>query len=240
MNNVLDFARFKAEGKKISIVTAYDAWSARLVARSRVDAVLVGDSAAMVMHGHETTLAATVALMALHTRAVARSVAGKFLIADLPFLSFRKGIPAAMTRRRRARGERRASGEARRRGRPRGRHPAHRRVRRAGDGTRRVDAPVGQPVRRLPRPGKERCGGGAAHPPGARPRGPRLLLDRASSAFPRNSPRRITSRGARSHHRHRRGPAHRRAGARPAGPLGRGYEPDAAVRAPLRRWRSAS
>jgi 3-methyl-2-oxobutanoate hydroxymethyltransferase len=97
MNSVRDFARFKAEGQKISMVTAYDAWSARLIARSHVDAVLVGDSAAMVMHGYPTTLAATVRLMALHTRAVAGSIDGKFLIADLPFLSFRKGIPAAMT-----------------------------------------------------------------------------------------------------------------------------------------------
>ena len=78
------------------MVTAYDAWSARLVARSNVDAILVGDSAAMVIHGHATTLAATVELMAIHTRAVASAAAGKFLIADLPFLSFRRGIPAAM------------------------------------------------------------------------------------------------------------------------------------------------
>lgn len=97
LNDVLDFARFKAEGRKISIVTAYDAWSARLVARSNVDAILVGDSAAMVMHGHETTVAATVELMAMHTRAVARSAPDKFLIADMPFLSFRKGISEAMT-----------------------------------------------------------------------------------------------------------------------------------------------
>lgn len=97
MTSVLDFARFKAEGHRISIVTAYDAWSARIVARSRVDAVLVGDSAAMVMHGHDTTLGATVELMALHTRAVARGAGGKFVIADMPFLSFRQGIPAAMT-----------------------------------------------------------------------------------------------------------------------------------------------
>lgn len=95
MNNVGDFARFKAEGRKISVVTAYDAWSARLVARSTVDAILVGDSVAMVMHGHPTTLSATVALMALHTRAVARSASGKFLIADMPFLSFRQGVNAA-------------------------------------------------------------------------------------------------------------------------------------------------
>jgi 3-methyl-2-oxobutanoate hydroxymethyltransferase len=97
MKNVLDFARFKAEGRKISIVTAYDAWSARLVARSNVDAILVGDSAAMVMHGHDDTLAASVDLMATHTRAVARADPAKFIIADMPFLSYRQGIPAAMT-----------------------------------------------------------------------------------------------------------------------------------------------
>ena len=46
---VRDFARFKAEGLKISIVTAYDAWTARIVAGSQVDAILVGDSLAMVI-----------------------------------------------------------------------------------------------------------------------------------------------------------------------------------------------
>jgi 3-methyl-2-oxobutanoate hydroxymethyltransferase len=96
MTSVLDFARFKAEARKISMVTAYDAWSARLVAQSQVDAVLVGDSAAMVMHGHPSTLAATVHVMGLHTRAVAQAAAGKFVTTDLPFLSFRKGIAAAM------------------------------------------------------------------------------------------------------------------------------------------------
>jgi 3-methyl-2-oxobutanoate hydroxymethyltransferase len=97
MKDVLEFARFKAEGRKISIVTAYDTWSARLVARSTVDAILVGDSAAMVMHGHDSTLAATVEMMAMHTRAVARASTGTFIIADMPFLSFRQGIPTAMT-----------------------------------------------------------------------------------------------------------------------------------------------
>jgi len=96
MQNVGDFARFKAEGRKISVVTAYDAWSARLVSRSNVDAILVGDSAAMVMHGHPTTLAATVGLMSLHTRAVSRCAPDTFLIADLPFLSFRQGVNAAI------------------------------------------------------------------------------------------------------------------------------------------------
>jgi 3-methyl-2-oxobutanoate hydroxymethyltransferase len=97
MNTVHDFARFKADGRKISIVTAYDAWSASLVARSSVDAILVGDSVAMVIHGEPTTLTATVGMMASHTRAVAHAAAGKLVIADMPFLSFRKGVPAAMT-----------------------------------------------------------------------------------------------------------------------------------------------
>jgi 3-methyl-2-oxobutanoate hydroxymethyltransferase len=97
MRAVSDFARFKVEGRKISIVAAYDAWSARLVSLSDVDAILVGDSAAMVMHGQQTTLGASVGLMALHTRAVTSAAAGKFVIADLPFLSFRKGLVPAIT-----------------------------------------------------------------------------------------------------------------------------------------------
>jgi 3-methyl-2-oxobutanoate hydroxymethyltransferase len=96
MKTVHDFARYKAENRRISIVTAYDAWSARIVARSSVDAILVGDSVAMVVHGHDTTIPATVGMMALHVRAVARACAGKFLIADLPFLSYRRGLSAAM------------------------------------------------------------------------------------------------------------------------------------------------
>jgi 3-methyl-2-oxobutanoate hydroxymethyltransferase len=97
MTSVREFASFKAEGRKISIVTAYDAWSAHIVARSHVDAILVGDSVAMVVHGHPSTLAATVDLMALHTQSVSRASGAKFVISDLPFLSTRKGIAEAMT-----------------------------------------------------------------------------------------------------------------------------------------------
>jgi 3-methyl-2-oxobutanoate hydroxymethyltransferase len=96
MTSVHEFQRFKDEGRKISVVTAYDHWSARLAARSKVDAILVGDSVAMVVHGQATTLGATVRMMAVHTRAVARASGEKFLVADLPFLSVRQGIPAAM------------------------------------------------------------------------------------------------------------------------------------------------
>lgn len=91
-----DFARHKQDGRKISMVTAYDAWSAAIVARSTVDTILVGDSVAMVVHGEATTLSATVDLMALHTRAVAKGAPDTFIVTDLPFLSYRKGIGPAI------------------------------------------------------------------------------------------------------------------------------------------------
>ncbi len=94
--NVLDFQKMKDEGRKISMVTCYDYSSARAVAESTVDCILVGDSLAMTMHGHPTTLSATTAMMALHTAAVARGAPSKFIVADLPFLTYRKGLKDAM------------------------------------------------------------------------------------------------------------------------------------------------
>jgi 3-methyl-2-oxobutanoate hydroxymethyltransferase len=94
--NVLDFQKTKKAGRKISMVTCYDYSSARAVAESNIDCILVGDSLAMVMHGHPTTLSATTAMMALHTAAVARGAPTKFIVADLPFLSYRKGLKDAM------------------------------------------------------------------------------------------------------------------------------------------------
>ncbi|MEE9452320.1 MAG: 3-methyl-2-oxobutanoate hydroxymethyltransferase [Gammaproteobacteria bacterium] len=94
--NIKHFQRMKQTGEKITLVTCYDYWSARIIAQSDIDCVLVGDSAAMVMHGQRTTIPATVELMATHTRAVAKGAPSKFIIADLPFLSYRKGLIQAM------------------------------------------------------------------------------------------------------------------------------------------------
>ncbi|MBV8904525.1 MAG: 3-methyl-2-oxobutanoate hydroxymethyltransferase [Acidobacteriia bacterium] len=95
-----DFLTAKCEGRKLSMVTCYDYTFARLLAGSAVDAILVGDSAVMVMYGHPNTLSATVELMRVHTEAVARGIeagnAAKFLVSDMPFLSYRKGVPAAL------------------------------------------------------------------------------------------------------------------------------------------------
>ena len=93
---ITDFYSYTKPGRKISMLTAYDYTLAALAAESAVDCVLVGDSLAMVMHGHPSTLAATADLMALHTAAVARAVKDKLLVGDMPFLSARKGLGPAM------------------------------------------------------------------------------------------------------------------------------------------------
>ena len=96
MKTVLAFKARKGQGR-ISMSTAYTAWEARFLAASPVDCVLVGDSVATVVDGEATTFAATPEIMARHTAAVARGLAGtKFIIADFPFLAARKGIGPAV------------------------------------------------------------------------------------------------------------------------------------------------
>ena len=92
-----DFSLKKQKGQKISMVTCYDYTFSRILSDSEVDCLLVGDSAAMVMHGFSTTLNASVNLMALHTAAVARGASNKFIVGDLPFLSYRKDLESNMT-----------------------------------------------------------------------------------------------------------------------------------------------
>ncbi len=86
----------KREKRKISMVTAYDYWSARLINMSDINCILVGDSLAMVMHGHKTTIQATPSMMATHIEMVAKGAPDKFIIGDMPFLSFRKGREYAL------------------------------------------------------------------------------------------------------------------------------------------------
>ena len=87
--NIHDFKRKKEQQIKISMLTCYDYPSACTIAASNVDCVLVGDSVAMAVHGHESTIMATMEMMALHTAAVARGLKRQFLISDLPFLCHR-------------------------------------------------------------------------------------------------------------------------------------------------------
>lgn len=96
MKDILDFARARREERPIVVVAAYDALMARLIAVSEADAILVGDSVAMVVHGHPNTIHATAAMMALHTAAVRRGAPAAVIIADMPFLSVRRGRDQAV------------------------------------------------------------------------------------------------------------------------------------------------
>ncbi len=78
------------------MLAAYDALMARLLATTDIDAILVGDSAAMVAHGFPSTVHASIAMMALHVSAVRRAAPDALVIADLPFLSVRRGREAAV------------------------------------------------------------------------------------------------------------------------------------------------
>lgn len=90
--NVLDFYKKKNNNDKLTMVTCYDYTSARLLSESSVDCLLVGDSVAMTMHGFKDTLSATLEMMCFHTAAVNRGASNKFIVSDLPFLSYRKSL----------------------------------------------------------------------------------------------------------------------------------------------------
>lgn len=93
--SVLDLARMKAEGRKIVMLTAYDALFGRLVDEAGADVVLVGDSVNTVLAGEETTLSATVEQMIYHARTARRGVEHALLVVDLPFMSYQVSIEDA-------------------------------------------------------------------------------------------------------------------------------------------------
>jgi 3-methyl-2-oxobutanoate hydroxymethyltransferase len=82
--------------RKLSVLTAYDYSTALWVDRSGVDMILVGDSLAMVMLGHEDTLSVGMTEMLHHTRAVTRAVKRALVIGDMPFLSYQVSIEQAV------------------------------------------------------------------------------------------------------------------------------------------------
>jgi 3-methyl-2-oxobutanoate hydroxymethyltransferase len=83
-----DFKRKKLAHEKISFVTCYDYPSARTLSDTSIDAVLVGDSVAMTVYGHPTTVMATMDMMVMHTEAVARGIKKQFIVGDLPFMAY--------------------------------------------------------------------------------------------------------------------------------------------------------
>jgi len=83
-------------GKRVAMVTAYDASSAALADQAGLDIVLVGDSAAMTILGHDSTLPVTMDEMLLLTRAVTRGVRRAFVVADMPFGAYQTGEDDAL------------------------------------------------------------------------------------------------------------------------------------------------
>ncbi|HSJ70561.1 MAG TPA: 3-methyl-2-oxobutanoate hydroxymethyltransferase [Acidimicrobiia bacterium] len=80
--------RARKGGAKLTMVTAYDAPTARIADRAGVDMILVGDSVANVVLGHEDTLAVSVDVMVHHTAAVARAKPRALIVGDMPWLSY--------------------------------------------------------------------------------------------------------------------------------------------------------
>ena len=84
---VPDFISKKEQQIPIAMITSYDSWSAALIEQSGIDCILVGDSGAMVMHGFESTVSATMDMMEMHVAAVRRGAPESFIIGDFPFLA---------------------------------------------------------------------------------------------------------------------------------------------------------
>lgn len=91
-NTSVTFREAKAKGRKLSMLTAYDYTTAKLVDEAGIDAILVGDSLGMVMLGYEDTISVTMEDMIHHSAAVARGAKNALLITDMPFMSYQTSV----------------------------------------------------------------------------------------------------------------------------------------------------
>ena len=93
---ISDFQRFKVEGRCFTVLTAYDAPTARILEGREVPMLLVGDSLGNVILGHSDTVAVTMADMVHHCAAVRRGATSSFVVGDLPFLSYQVSVEEAV------------------------------------------------------------------------------------------------------------------------------------------------
>ena len=91
-----DFRKRKAEGRKIVVVTAYDALFTRIAEEAGLEVLLVGDSLGVVVQGKKDTLSVTMEDMLYHTRLVAGAAQRALVIADMPFLSYQVSVEEAV------------------------------------------------------------------------------------------------------------------------------------------------
>ena len=95
-HTVKTIQKMKDENQTITMLTAYDFPTAKKVNDAGIDMILVGDSCAMVVHGHPNTLTTTMDMMLLHCGTVARACDRTMVVADMPFGSFQYGIEETM------------------------------------------------------------------------------------------------------------------------------------------------
>lgn len=95
-NTVLTFAQAKKEKQKISMLTAYDYSTAKLMNDAGINSILVGDSLGNVMLGYDDTISVTMEDMIHHTKAVARGAKDALVIADMPFMSYQTSVYDAL------------------------------------------------------------------------------------------------------------------------------------------------
>ncbi len=93
---IADLFRKKDKGQKITMMTAYDYPTARLVDKAGIDTVLVGDSLGMVVLGYDSTVPVTMDEMIHHCKAVTRGTKGAFVIGDMPFMSYQVNVEKAI------------------------------------------------------------------------------------------------------------------------------------------------
>ncbi len=89
---VKTYQQFKDEGRKITMLTAYDYSMAKLAINAGVDSILIGDSLAMTMQGHNSTLPVTVEDIIYHTKLVVRANTNALIVSDMPFLSYHVSV----------------------------------------------------------------------------------------------------------------------------------------------------
>lgn len=95
-NTVLTFMQAKNEGKKLSMLTAYDYSMAKIIDESNINGILIGDSLGMVIKGDEDTLSVTMDEVIYHTKAVKKGVKNALIVSDMPFLSYHVSIEQAV------------------------------------------------------------------------------------------------------------------------------------------------
>ena len=96
-NTAVTFKQAKEKGEKLTMLTAYDYTTAKLVDEAGIHSILVGDSLGMVCLGYEDTLSVTMEDMIHHTKAVARGAKEALVIADMPFMSYQTSVYDAVT-----------------------------------------------------------------------------------------------------------------------------------------------